>query len=864
MSTMLIIDGNSLANRAFYAITHLSNSKGVPTNAVYGFMNMLQLAVRRFEPDTLFVAFDVSKKVFRHERFPDYKGTRTGMPEDLAVQLPLIKEALRYMNVETFGMEGYEADDIIGTMSAHNTAIGVDTIILSGDRDLFQLVGDRVTVCFPRRGVSELEMINIETLKEYYDLTPAGVIAMKSLMGDKSDNIPGVPGIGEKTARKLLEQYGSLDGIYEHLDDFDGKKMGEKLANGREDAYMSQWLATINCKVPVDFEKLDFAFDAPDAVRLREFYNSLELRQLARQVAEDMPEETVPAAPAYEGTVWPGVDEAVAALLTLEPGQFVFIVDTDKTGMPVQFSWRGEDNNTVRCEGEWPRIVNAVSELLTDPRTYILTDDVKKTCRALIASGGSTERIVWDTTLSAYLLDPEGAGYGLDRLSLAYFDHELPGEGEAARPFALLECVEALRPVMTLKLKDAGCAELYGTMELPLATILTEMELEGVHVDVPYLHKLQAEFDERISKINQSIEGMAGEAFNVNSTKQLGHILFEVLGLPPVKKTKTGYSTSAETLEALKDSHPIVRAILEYRQFAKLKSTYVDGLLKLVDEKGKVHTSFNQTITATGRLSSTSPNLQNIPVRTEEGRRIRQTFIPATRGNLLISADYSQIELRVLAHLSNDAGLIASFNNNEDIHRRTASEVFHVDMEDVTPAQRRTAKAVNFGIIYGQTDYGLSRELDITRSEAQAYIDLYFSRYPQVQNFIYETIESARQNGYVTTMMGRRRYIGDINSRNRNLRLFAERTAVNSPIQGTAADIIKMAMLRCDQAIRDQGLKATMLLQVHDELIFEVGKGDAAALVVAVRESMEDVLKLMVPLKVDFKAGFNWQDMEKI
>jgi DNA polymerase-1 len=863
MPTMLIIDGNSLANRAFYAITHLSNSKGVPTNAVYGFMNMLTSAVRRFEPDALFVAFDVSKKVFRHERFPDYKGTRSGMPEDLVAQMPLIKEALGYMNVASLGLEGYEADDIIGTMSAHNTDMGLDTIILSGDRDLFQLVGDRVTVCFPKRGVSDMEMITPDTLMDQYGLKPEDVITMKSLMGDKSDNIPGVAGIGEKTARKLLDQYGTLDGIYAHLEDFSGKKMGQKLADGKDDAYMSQWLATINCKVPLDFDSLDFAYDQPDTVKLRDFYNALELKSLADQVAADLPEEA-PQAPVCQGRVWETVDEAVAALLACDPGQYVFMVDLDKEGEPVRFSWRGPDNNTVACRGEWPRLVNAASELLEDPKTYILTDDIKKTCHALLSAGGVTDRIVWDAALTAYLLDPEGSGYGLDRLSLAYLDRPLPAEDDPARPFACLEAVEALRPLMTMRLKEVGADSLYASLELPLADILAQMELTGVHVDVPYLVRLQNEFNARIAKTEDRIEELAGETFNINSTKQLGHILFEVLGLPPVKKTKTGYSTSAEVLETLKDAHPIVQAILDYRQLAKLKSTYVDGLLKLVDENDKVHTSFNQTITATGRLSSTSPNLQNIPVRTEEGRRIRQAFIPEKRGNLLISADYSQIELRVMAHLSGDAGLIDSFNKGEDIHRRTASEVFHVDMEDVTSAQRRTAKAVNFGIIYGQTDFGLSRELGISRSEAQAYIDLYFSRYPQVQEFIHQTIEAARRDGYVTTMMGRRRYMKDINSRNRNLRLFAERTAVNSPIQGSAADIIKMAMLKCDQAIRDRGLDATMLLQVHDELIFEVASDNAAALVVAVRESMENVMKLAVPLKVDFKAGFNWQDMEKI
>ena len=490
------------------------------------------------------------------------------------------------------------------------------------------------------------------------------------------------------------------------------------------------------------------------------------------------------------------------------------------------------------------------------------TDDAKKLAHALLLSGSYTEQLRFDVALAAYLLQPEGE-HELERVYEGLLGKSLPEE-EPARIFAALEAIEELQPEMNAGLVEIGAAGLYSNVELPLVWILAQMEIVGVKVDVPYLEKLQVEFDERIRAIEKDIEVLAGEPVNPNSPKQLGHILFEVLELPVVKKTKTGYSTSAEVLEALRDSHPIVGRVLDYRQLAKLKSTYVDGLLKLVDAHDRVHTSFNQTVTATGRLSSTTPNLQNIPVRTEEGKRIRRAFIPIEKKNLLISADYSQIELRVLAHLSGDDMLMQSFAKGEDIHRRTASEVFHVPMEEVTAEQRRTAKAVNFGIIYGQTDYGLSRELGISRREAQAYIDLYFSRYPLVQTFINDTIASAREKGYVTTMMGRRRYIKDINSRNRNLRQFAERTAVNSPIQGTAADIIKLAMIHCDKAIEDNRLDAKMLLQVHDELIFEVSREDALGLSLVVRKCMEDALKLNVPLKVDLKAGFNWQEMEKI
>lgn len=869
MSTLLMIDGNSMANRAFYGVPHLTNAKGVPTNAVYGFLNTLQAAIERFKPDALFVAFDISKKVFRHERYADYKGTRTGMPEDLLVQMPLIKEALSYMNIETFGLEGYEADDIIGTMSAHQTALGGESIILSGDRDLFQLVGEHVTVCFPQSKGQEMEIVTPEYLAEHYALTPELVIEMKGLMGDKSDNIPGVAGVGEKTAKKLLADYGTVENLYAHLEDLKGKKLYDKLLAGKEDALLSKELATIKRDVPIDFEKLDFSFDAPDVARLTTFYKELGLTKLLRKLEAEFGtttlEDVAAEAPSYEGTVCADVDQALALLAAITEERCVMCCEVGDEKLPTRFSWRvGGKNATVQIamRHDWDRIVDVLDKLFEREPFAVYTDDAKKLAHALLLSGSYTEQLRFDVALAAYLLQPEGE-HELERVYEGLLGKSLPEE-EPGRIFAALEAIEELQPEMNAGLVESGAAGLYSNVELPLVWILAQMEIVGVKVDVPYLEKLQVEFDERIRAIEKDIEVLAGEPVNPNSPKQLGHILFEVLELPVVKKTKTGYSTSAEVLEALRDSHPIVGRVLDYRQLAKLKSTYVDGLLKLVDAHDRVHTSFNQTVTATGRLSSTAPNLQNIPVRTEEGKRIRRAFIPIEKKNLLISADYSQIELRVLAHLSGDDMLMQSFAKGEDIHRRTASEVFHVPMEEVTAEQRRTAKAVNFGIIYGQTDYGLSRELGISRREAQAYIDLYFSRYPLVQTFIHDTIEQARAQGYVTTMMGRRRYIKDINSRNRNLRQFAERTAVNSPIQGTAADIIKLAMIHCDKAIEDNRLDAKMLLQVHDELIFEVSREDALGLSLVVRKCMEDALKLNVPLKVDLKAGFNWQEMEKI
>lgn len=871
MTTLLMIDGNSLANRAYYGVPRLTNAKGVPTNAVFGFLNTMQSVIERFKPDALFVAFDVSKKVFRHERYADYKGTRTGMPEDLLTQMPLIREALSHMNIETFGLQGYEADDIIGTMSAYQTEHGGESIILSGDRDLFQLVDEHVTVCFPKSKGAEMEIVTPTFLAEHYGLTPQLVIEMKGLMGDKSDNIPGVNGVGEKTAKKLLDDYGSVENLYAHLEDLQGKKLYDKLLAGKDDALLSKELATIKRDVPIDFESLDFSFDQPDVAALTVFYKELGLTKLLRKLEADYGmttlEETVETETVQsEGVFCANVEEAADLLKTLGAGHYPMLVEVDEKNQPRRFFWRSGDRNygvVIAQSEEWDQLVEALSNLFARDDVFVLTDDAKIFAHALLLGGCAKERVSFDVVLSDYLLQPEGGDHELARACEVYLGRNLTEE-EAVRPFAALEAVEDVYPVMRAQLVEHGCMNLYRDIELPLAWLLARMEIVGVRVDTAYLEQLQVEFDARIQEIEKDIEIMAGEPVNPNSPKQLGHILFEVLELPVVKKTKTGYSTSAEVLETLRDNHPIVGRVLDYRQLAKLKSTYVDGLLKLVDENDRVHTSFNQTVTATGRLSSTAPNLQNIPVRTEEGKRIRRAFIPIEKQNILISADYSQIELRVLAHLSGDDMLMQAFLQGEDIHRRTASEVFHVAMDAVTADQRRTAKAVNFGIIYGQTDYGLAKELGISRREAQAYIDLYFSRYPLVQTFINDTIAKAREQGYVSTMMGRRRYIKDINSRNRNLRQFAERTAVNSPIQGTAADIIKLAMLRCEKAIEEHRIDAKMLLQVHDELIFEVSRESALALSQVVQRSMEDAVKLNVPLKVDLKAGFNWQEMEKI
>lgn len=865
MTKLMIVDGNSLAYRAYYGVPALSNSQGVVTNAVYGFINMLNLALEQEKPDQLLVAFDTKEKVFRHDQFADYKATRKPMPTDLINQMNLIQQILDRMGVTTLGMDGYEADDIIGTVSAWGEDQGFQSTIVSGDRDTFQLISDKVRVFYPRRGLSDVEIVDLALLQSEYGLTPQGVIEMKGLMGDSSDNIPGIPGIGIKTAKKLVAEYGTVENLYDNLDDFKGKKMGEKLNENRDIAFLSKELATINRAVPIAWENLSLAVRPPDLHGLLALYKELELNTLARNLEVRYSDDAIFAADENtalsQGETIKNPDALDAFLGNAVPDKLVLIAKKMADGNHLFLRLEDKNWHIPSAEG-WPEL-KQMEDLLSHANTHILTNDAKWMCRCLYEADVEATRVAWDATLTDYLLFPEGKAHTIARMVDDYFGARLP-EDPMEEAFAECYWLERMQPVVRQALDKDELYQLYSALELPLSAVLAEMELDGVRVDVPYLLDLQTEFTERLETIQTGIYGAAGETFNINSPKQLGRILFEVLGLTPLKKTKTGYSTNAEVLEALKDDHIIIRDILEYRKISKLQNTYVFGLLDLADEDGKVHTSFNQTITATGRLSSTEPNLQNIPIRTDEGKRIRQAILPGEKEQVLISADYSQIELRVLAHMSQDEGLIESFKNGEDIHRRTASEVFHVDMDAVGADMRRTAKAVNFGIIYGQTDYGLSRELGISRKEAQAYIDKYFQRYPAVQQFIEETIAGARKNGYVTTLLGRRRHIRDIHSKNHNLRSFAERTAVNAPIQGSAADIIKLAMLECDKQLQDNEFRARMILQVHDELVFEAPPEEVAYLIQSVTAAMENAMILEVPLKSDIKVGFNWNEMEPV
>ena len=867
MEKLVVIDGNSLANRAFYGVPILSNSKGVIVNAVYGFANMLMNLLSQEQPEYIAVAFDIGRKVFRHEQYEDYKAQRKGMPDELRSQMPLIKEVLQKMNIAIFQLEGYEGDDLIGTMVRWAEKKGFESIIVTGDKDIFQLIDENTRVYMTRKGLSEVAIYDKKALADEYQLSPDQIRDLKGLMGDASDNIPGVPGIGEKTALKLLREYQSVENLYEHLEDFAGKKMGEKLAANQEQALMSKELATIFCEVPITFEAEQMRYQAPDVEALRGLYRELELNTLLKnldaQYQETLQVETI------AGKSITSVQEATALFEQLASDELVILLRDKGTGVgkslvtDIGLLLDGQAYH-LACQDNFGQYAQALKPYLEDEHILKVTDDAKKLYWYFLREGIDVGGVFWDSVLSAYLLNPERKDLSLGKLLDEYMNVQLSPD-EPQRLYGELAHLEELCRQMTTEMDDLDLLSLYGQIELPLSKILARMELEGVRLDKAYLEMMGKELDGRLKTITDHIYALAGGEFNINSPKQLGVLLFETLGLPVIKKTKTGYSTDAEVLDTLAEEHDIVREILNFRQLSKLKSTYVDGLTNLIDqETDKVHTTFNQTITATGRLSSTEPNLQNIPIKTEEGKRIRKAFIPTQKGNLLLAADYSQIELRIMAHMSQDPVLVESFRNNEDIHTRTAAEVFGVPMEAVTKAQRRNAKAVNFGIIYGQSDYGLSKELGIPRQEAKQYIEGYFEKYSGVRQWIDQTIAQVLEDGYITTMFGRRRYINDINSKNFNLRSFAERTAVNTPIQGSAADIIKIAMIKIDALLRAHQFKAKMILQVHDELIFEVAPPEAANLIKLIRSCMEEAAELIVPLKVDVNVGFNWYDMERV
>lgn len=875
----IIIDGNSLANRAFYAIPMLSNSQGFITNAIYGFYNMLARVIEEEEPAYLAVAFDKGKVVFRHQVYADYKGTRKGTPDELCLQFPVLKELLKIMRVAIYEIDGYEADDIIGTLVKLGEKEGLHNLIVTGDRDALQLVSAQTKVYLTRKGITELEVYDEQTLQEKYGLMAKQMIDVKGLMGDVSDNIPGIPGVGVKTAVKLIKKYGCLEKVLAQREDFRGKKLGELLTNYAEQAILSKKLATIITDVPLAIDLTQCQRAEPDFPRLIELLQELEFKNALKNVVEKslknerskectVGEKKVTALPFYIKLT---EKKALSVYLAQIRGRLILYLETEKKGLSekkITVLGIKTDNRepAVLCwqkDEELEELLSILKPYLEDGRVSKTLHDAKTAILTLHNYGINLQGVDRDTLLMAYLLNPSRSQCDLLSIAREKLNYSLVDEGEE-RVVSLLQALDELPDCLFKELDKQGMSNLYRDLELPLVAILAKMEEVGVRLDKTILEEMGAELEGWINCLTEDIHDLAGEKFNIKSPKQLAVILFEKLGLTKGKKTKTGYSTSADVLETLISEHEIVAKILDYRQMVKLKTTYIEGLCALINPVTcRVHTSFNQTITVTGRLSSTEPNLQNIPIRMEAGRRIRRAFLPSP-GKALLSADYSQIELRVLAHMASDEMLIEAFNKGQDIHTRTAAEVFGVPMEEVTQAMRQAAKAVNFGIVYGISDFGLSRDLGISRAEAKEYIDSYFARYQGVKLYIDKVIAEAREKGYVTTLLNRRRYLPDIHSRNYHLRSFAERTAMNTPIQGSAADIIKLAMLKLDQAVKECAPDSTIILQVHDELILDVPEKKVAEVGRIVNKIMSEAYPLAVPLKVDVQVGPNWYDLKSL
>lgn len=868
---LVLIDGNSIAYRAFFALPLLNNDKGVHTNSVYGFTMMLNRILEEEKPTHILVAFDAGKTTFRHASFKEYKGGRQKTPPELSEQFPFIRELLDCFQIKRYELENYEADDIIGTLSLQAEKDGFEVKVISGDKDLTQLSSPSTTVSITKKGITEIEEYTPKHIHEKYGLSPMQIIDLKGLMGDASDNIPGIPGVGEKTALKLLHQFETVENLLQSIDEVSGQKLKEKIEEHKELALLSKELATITREAPLEVSVNETEYTGMDQDRVISFYKELGFSTLLDKL------DVTESAPLEQEKIEVHTAEMTEGMFADESALYVEILEdnyhrADIIGIAISneqghFYFNGDDALSSGAFKSW-------AEDETKKKTVF---DAKRTVVALRHRGVEIKGIDFDVFLASYILDPAESvdevaeitkTQGTIRLETddVFYGkgakRKIPEEAELREHIARKsKAILSLKEPMIDKLQEFEQFHLFTELELPLSIILANMEWQGIKVDIGRLKNMGQELAIRLRNIEARIFDLAGEAFNINSPKQLGAILFEKLELPVMKKTKTGYSTSADVLEKLESKHDIVKEILLYRQLGKLQSTYIEGLLKVVNGKtDKVHTRFNQALTQTGRLSSTDPNLQNIPIRLEEGRKIRQAFIPSEKDWIIFAADYSQIELRVLAHIANDSGLVEAFQAGMDIHTRTAMDVFHVSAEQVTSNMRRHAKAVNFGIVYGISDYGLSQSLGITRKEAGEFIEKYLRSFPGVQEYMEESIHEARQKGYSTTLMQRRRYIPEITSRNFNIRSFAERTAMNTPIQGSAADIIKLAMINMNKRLKREGLKTRMLLQVHDELIFETPPEELEILKVIVPEEMENAIELNVPLKVDYAFGPTWFD----
>lgn len=881
---LYLIDGSSYIYRAYYAIRHLSSPKGFPTNALYGFTQMLLKVMKERVPDHLAVVFDAGRRTFRTELYPLYKANRTAMPEDLVPQIAPIKEMVKAFNIPALEREGYEADDIIGSIALQCEKKGMKVVVVTGDKDLMQIVTDSVTLLDTMKDKAS----GIPEVVERFGVEPAQVVDVLGLAGDSSDNIPGVPGIGEKTALKLIKEFGSLDALLARAGEVKGKN-GERIREYADQARLSRTLATIDTNAPVDCRYEDLEVSPPDTKRLNELFREYGFTTLMRELGAENRLSTEN----YHTVVSRSQFSRLLRDLRDAP---MFALDLETTSLNpfnaeivgFSFSFREHEAFYVPVGHSYPgapvqlpreEALRELVPLLTDPDRPKIGQNIKYDYQVLRCRGIEMKGLRFDTMMASYLLNPARSSHGLDSLAVEYLDHkmisyeEVAGKGKEQVCFssvpveraAVYSCEDSdatflLYGIFSGRLGQSGMEHLFSTLEMPLVRILADMEFEGVKLDTPLLRELSEGFSGQLKALERDIFAMAGSEFNINSPKQLGEVLFERLHLPTGKKTKTGWSTDVEVLTRLAGDHEIASLILQYRSISKLKSTYTDSLPKLVDPvTGRVHTSYNQAVTNTGRLSSSEPNLQNIPIRTEEGRKIRRAFI-AGEGSLLLSADYSQIELRVLAHLSGDPVFCDAFSRDEDIHTRTASEVFDLMPALVTPEMRRQAKTINFGVIYGQGAFSLAKELGVSTKVARQFIDNYFERHSGARAFLDSCVISAEKDGFVTTILGRRLPIPDISSANANIRSFAQRNAINYPIQGSAADIIKQAMVRVSGRMKEEGLRSRLIMQVHDELIFEVPEEELRTMELLVSHEMERAVPLLVPLKVDIGSGRNWSE----
>lgn len=885
---LMIIDGSSLLHRGFYALPLLSTKDGIYTNGVYGFLTMFYKITEEYEPDYISVAFDKKAPTFRHLEYDLYKANRQKSPNELSLQFPILKEVLSAMNINQIEIEGYEADDIAGTIAKFGEEKGLEVILVTGDRDYLQLASEKSKVLVTKKGITELEVFDNKIIMDKYGIKPEQFIDLKGLMGDQSDNIPGVPGIGEKTGLKLIKEFGSMENIYENIEKVSGKKRKESLIEYRQQAFMSKKLGEIVTNVPIELDMEKFIVKEPNWEKLKELYEKLEFKSLLDKIPRDKIKDSREEFKS----------EFVLVNDNKEFNNIINNIKKDKKfGFKIIYSGpnplkdeiigicikpKESSSYYINCENNniLDSFKDSFKEIFESEDIEKIGHNIKEDIIGLFRLDINISDISFDSMIGQYLINPSQTDYSIHELAKEYFDifieseEELLGKGKNKKTFKSLELekrVEYFSKILDLTfmlenqikgiVKSQGMEKLYYDIELPLIEVLASMEYLGFKIDMDIINELGKEFDDKINNLTIEIYDLAGREFNVNSPKQLGEVLFDDLDLPVIKKTKTGYSTNAEVLDKLKDKHPIIDKILKYRQIVKLKSTYIDGLINLVDdETNRIHSSFNQTVTNTGRISSTEPNLQNIPVKTEEGRKIRKAFVSENENYVLVDGDYSQIELRVLAHISDDPKLKEAFYHNEDIHTKTASEVFEVEKEEVTPLMRSRAKAVNFGIVYGISDYGLSRDLDISRKEAKKYIDNYLKNYEKVKEYMDNIIEVGKRDGYVETILNRRRYLPELKSRNYVVRSFGERVAMNTPIQGSAADIIKIAMVRVYKELKKRNMKSKLILQVHDELIIEAHEDEKEEVENILRQIMESSVELNVPLKVDIKMGESWYE----